>query len=95
MQEQSPYKKNDDFVQRNIADTCVVLPIGKEVEAVRYIYNLNDTSSEVLRLFGEGKSKEEVVQELNEKYDIPEETHLDQEVDDCLDQLVQLKLLTK
>ena len=60
---------NPAMIFRRIGSECVVVPTGKNVDAVRSVYTLNESASFILEKIKEGMSREEVLRELNESFD--------------------------
>ena len=60
---------NPAMIFRRIGSECVVVPTGRNVDAVRSVYTLNESASFILERIKEGKSRAEVLHDLGETFD--------------------------
>lgn len=60
---------NPAMVFRKIGSECVVVPTGKNVDAVRSVYTLNESAAFILERIKEGKGRAEVLTALTEAFD--------------------------
>lgn len=63
-------KLNPEMVYRRIGSESVLVPIGKNVDAVRTIYTLNESAAFILELIRAGKREEELLPALAEEYEV-------------------------
>lgn len=72
-------KKN--FILRKVADSYVVVPVGKLTLDFNGIINLNETGAFLFGLLQEGAEKEDLLQKMLEEYDVtPEKAAADIDV---------------
>jgi len=72
-------KKN--FILRKVADSYVVVPVGKLTLDFNGIINLNETGAFLFELLQEGAEKEELLRKMLEEYDVtPEKAAADIDV---------------
>ncbi len=64
-------KIREDFILRKIADTNVVVPVGKAVVDFSGMINLNDSGAFLFRILQQGATEQELVKALTDEYDVP------------------------
>lgn len=74
-------KIKKDFILRKVADSYVVVPVGKQTLDFNGIINLNETGAFLFGLLQEGAEKEELLRKMLEEYDVtPEKAAADIDV---------------
>ncbi|MBQ3987675.1 MAG: PqqD family protein [Ruminococcus sp.] len=74
-------KIKKDFILRKVADSYVVVPVGKLTLDFNGIINLNETGAFLFGLLQEGAEKEELLRKMLEEYDVtPEKAAADIDV---------------
>lgn len=74
-------KIKKDFILRKVADSYVVVPVGKLTLDFNGIINLNETGAFLFELLQEGAKKEELLRKMLEEYDVtPEKAAADIDV---------------
>lgn len=74
-------KIKKDFILRKVADSYVVVPVGKLTLDFNGIINLNETGAFLFGLLQEGAEKEDLIQKMLEEYDVtPEKAAADIDV---------------
>lgn len=63
-------KLKEGFVFRKIAGDNVVVPIGQQITQFNGLIKLNESGAFLWNVLKEGSSKEELVDKLQEEYDI-------------------------
>jgi len=63
-------KMNENMVFRKVGPNVVVVPVGKNVDAVRSIFSLNDSAGFILEQAKAGKTKEEIFSLLQEEFEV-------------------------
>ena len=66
-------KIKKDFILRKVADSYVVVPVGKLTLDFNGIINLNETGAFLFELLQEGAEKEDLLRKLLEEYDVTPE----------------------
>ena len=75
-------------------DGFVVTPVGEESKKNKIMLTLNDTASEIWDMLKDGKSADEIITALSEKYGITKEKAQDG-VDRIIDSLKKEGILTE
>lgn len=74
MDDEKVFKKNPDFVTREIDKETVLVPVIRTSEDINCIYTLNKAGSEVWRLIDGKSSLEDINKKILERFDAtPEE----------------------
>ena len=74
-------KIKKDFILRKVADSYVVVPVGKMTLDFNGIINLNETGAFLFELLQEGAEKEDLLRKMLEEYDVtPEKAAADIDV---------------
>ena len=74
-------KIKKDFILRKVADSYVVVPVGKLTLDFNGIINLNETGAVLFGLLQEGAEKEDLLRKMLEEYDVtPEKAAADIDV---------------
>ena len=66
-------KIKKDFILRKVADSYVVVPVGKLTLDFNGIINLNETGAFLFGLLQEGAEKEDLLRKMLEEYDVSSE----------------------
>ena len=66
-------KIKKDFILRKVADSYVVVPVGKLTLDFNGIINLNETGAFLFGLLQEGAEKEDLLRKMLEEYDVTPE----------------------
>lgn len=67
------YSKNPDFVQRDVAGECILVPIRRTLTEANSIYVLNDTGSALWNRIDGSRSIHEITSGFAEEYDVAAE----------------------
>ena len=67
------YFKNPDFVQREVANEFLLIPIRRRLSDVGSLFVLNDTGAAVWRLFDGNRTVRQIQAELVNDYEAPAE----------------------
>ena len=62
-----------DFILRTVADSYVVVPVGKMTLDFNGIINLNETGAFLFGLLQKGADREELLAKMLEEYDVTSE----------------------
>ena len=74
-------KIKSNFILRKVADSYVVVPVGKLTLDFNGIINLNETGAFLFELLQEGAEKEDLLRKMLEEYDVtPEKAAADIDV---------------
>ena len=65
-------KIKKDFILRKVADSYVVVPVGKMTLDFNGIINLNETGAFLFGLLQDGADREELIAKMLEEYDVTE-----------------------
>lgn len=66
-------KIKKDFILRKVADSYVVVPVGKMTLDFNGIINLNETGAFLFGLLQKGAEREELLAKMLEEYDVTAE----------------------
>ena len=70
-------KISENFILRNVAGSCVVVPVGSACAKLNGMITLqNETAEFIWRCFEENVSIEDVVEKITNRYDIDSERAL-------------------
>lgn len=64
------YAPNADFVQRNVAGECLLIPIHRQLADVNSLYVLNETGAAVWRRLDGKRSLREIADDLSREFDV-------------------------
>lgn len=67
-------KINTEFMLREIAGSYVVVPVGENAIDFNGMINLNESGVFLWKILCEGSSEENLVKQLQEEYEVDEET---------------------
>lgn len=88
------YQNNPNYILREIAGECVLVPVGEECIISNGIISLNDTSAFLWKCFQEPKTIAEAVAEARAEYEDPNE-ELEKHINGYVEQYIQLKLMVE
>ena len=63
-------KLKDGFILREVAGSYVVVAVGKRTKEFNGVINLSQTAADIWKLLKLDTTEEEVVQKMQEKYDV-------------------------
>ena len=66
-------KIKSDFILRKVADSYVVVPVGKLTLDFNGIINLNETGAFLFELLQKGAEREELIEKMLEEYEVSPE----------------------
>lgn len=66
-------KVKKDFILRKIADSYVVVPVGRQTLDFNGIINLNETGAFLFKILQDGAERDELVEKLLEEYNVAPE----------------------
>lgn len=66
-------KIKKDFILRKVADSYVVVPVGKQTLDFNGIINLNETGAFLFELLQNGAERDELVEKMLAQYDVAPE----------------------
>lgn len=82
-------KRNSDFLLREVADTLVIVPVGKAAVAFSGMITLNATSAFLWELLETEQTAETLTQALTERYAV-EESKAREDIDSFLEKLLAI-----
>jgi len=88
------YRKNPDFVQRDVAGECILVPIRRTLPQANSIYVLNDTGSDFWNRIDGSRSLQEITAGFAEEYDVAVE-QLSQDLETLLADLLSIRAIEK
>ncbi len=66
----SIYKKNPDFVQRDVAGECILVPIRRQLTDVNSIYVLNETGASLWNRIDGQRSTKQIMTDFCEEFEV-------------------------
>lgn len=69
----SVYTKNSDYVQRDVAGECILVPIRRNLAESNSIYVLNETGAALWRRIDGTRPVQAIAEEFVEEYDVTQE----------------------
>ena len=66
-------KIKSDFILRKVADSYVVVPVGKLTLDFNGIINLNETGAVLFELLQKGAEREDLIEKMLEEYEVSPE----------------------
>ena len=66
-------KIKSDFILRKVADSYVVVPVGKLTLDFNGIINLNETGAFLFELLQKGAEREDLIEKILEEYEVSPE----------------------
>lgn len=64
------YAPNADFVQRNVAGECLLIPIHRQLADVNSLYVLNETGAAAWRRLDGKRTLREIADDLSREFDV-------------------------
>ena len=86
------YAKNTDFVQRDVAGECILVPIRPKLSDVNSLYVLNETGPAVWRRIDGNRSMSEIVAELSAEFDVARD-QLERDLESLFDDLLEIRAI--
>ena len=86
------YTKNPDFVQREVAGECILVPVRPKLSDVSSLYVLNETGAAVWRRIDGNRSMSEILAELAAEFDVTRE-QLERDLASLLDDLLNIQAI--
>jgi hypothetical protein len=83
------YTKNQDFVQREVAGECILVPVRRRLADANCLYVLNETGAAVWRRIDGTKSVQDITLELLEEFDVAR-PQLDADVASLIEDLLSI-----
>lgn len=88
------YKKNPDFVQREVAGEYILVPIKRNLNDSNSIYVLNLTGAQIWKQFDGTKSVQQIQETLRNEFEV-EEAVLDQDLSTLCKDLLSIEAITE
>ena len=86
------YTKNADYVQRDVAGECILVPIRRRLTDVNSIYVLNETGAALWNRIDGRRTTQDIMTEFCEEYDVSSE-QLIQDFSTLLDDLLSIQAI--
>lgn len=88
------YTKSNDFVQRQVAGECILVPIRRNLTEANSIYVLNETGAAVWNCIDGTRSMTSIEQELVHAYEVGTE-QLHQDLETLVTDLLSIRAIHK
>lgn len=86
------FAKSTDFVQRNVAGECLLIPIRRRLTDANSLYVLNETGAAVWERLDGTRSLREIAGDLLQNYEVPPE-QLEQDVQELVNDLLSIQAI--
>ena len=86
------YAKNLDFVQREVAGECILVPVRPKLSDVSSLYVLNETGAAIWRRIDGTHSIRAILTELSNEYDVTSE-RLEEDLATLIDDLLSIQAI--
>ena len=83
------YVKNDDFVQREVAGECILIPIRRQLTDVNSLYVLNDTGAALWRRIDGEKTLQAIALDFLNEFDVAQ-LQLEKDVASLIEDLLSI-----
>ena len=84
------YRKNKDFVARQIDNDMILMPIYKTNNDINEMYTLNESAACMWNLIDGKKTKAKILDELSSQYDVSQEK-LQKDFDEFIKDMKQIQ----
>ena len=86
------YAKNTNFVQREVAGECILVPIRQQLSDVNRLYILNETGAALWRRIDGRRSIGVILTELSNEYDVTSE-QLEKDLTTLIEDLLGIRAI--
>jgi hypothetical protein len=83
------YAKNNDFVQREVAGECILIPVRRQLTDVNGLYVLNETGAALWRLIDGKKTLRDITLEFLNEFDVTQ-AQLEKDVASLIEDLLSI-----
>jgi hypothetical protein len=83
------YAKNQDFVQREVAGECILIPVRRQLTEVSSLYVLNETGAALWRRIDGKKTLQDIILEFLNEFDVTQ-AQLEQDVASLIEDLLSI-----
>ncbi len=86
------FVKSQDFVQRNVAGECLLIPIRRRLTDVNSLYVLNETGAALWQRLDASRSVEDIAGDLLAEYDVSGE-QLERDLRELINDLLSIQAI--
>ena len=86
------YAKNSNFVHRELAGECILVPIRQQLSEVNSLYVLNETGAALWRRIDGTRSIQAIMTELSNEYDVTSE-QLEKDLTKLIEDLLSIRAI--
>ena len=86
------YAKNSNFVHRELAGECILVPIRQQLSEVNSLYVLNETGAALWRRIDGKRSVQAILTELSNEYDVTSE-QLEKDLTKLIEDLLSIRAI--
>jgi hypothetical protein len=83
------YAKNDDFVQREVAGECILIPIRRQLTDVNSLYVLNETGAALWRRMDGKMSLQAITLDFLNEFDVTQ-AQLEKDIASLIEDLLSI-----
>jgi hypothetical protein len=84
------YTKNPDYVQRDVAGECILVPIRRALTEVNSIYVLNETGAALWKRIDGQRTAQDIITDFCSEYEV-ETDQLAKDLTSLLDDLLSIR----
>lgn len=92
MPPETVYRKNPDFVQRDVAGECILIPVRRQLTDVNSLYVLNDTGAALWRRIDGKRTLQDITLDFLNEFDVTQ-AQLKKDVAPLIEDLLSIQAL--
>lgn len=86
------YAKNADFVQREVAGECILVPVRRQLADVNSLYVLNETGAAVWKRLDGKRPMQDIVGDIAQQFDVAVE-QLEKDINTFIEDLLRIRAI--
>ena len=86
------FTQSQDFVQRDVAGECLLVPLRRQLSDGNSIFVLNETGAALWRRLDGSRSVQEIMEDLSQEFDVTRE-QLEQDVPPLIEDLLSIEAI--
>src|SRR2546422_11746918 len=86
------FAKNANFVQREVAGECILVPIRQHLSDINSLYVLNETGAALWRRIDGTRSIQAILTDLSNEYDVTSE-QLEKDLSTLIEDLLSIRAI--
>jgi hypothetical protein len=86
------YAKNADFVQREVAGECILVPVRRQLTDINSLYVLNETAAAVWKRLDGKRPMQDIVGDIAQQFDVAVE-QLEKDINAFIEDLLRIRAI--